>query len=144
MPWHRLVMLRGSPQTNSRLGGTICSALAHSSQRLVTASCVACGMPHLQHRSPGTHVWWLRREAMTRVAVQDMATGARASVDCGGLVHKVAVYARRLAVQLSARLLVYAVPAEGDLALHMHARITAALPCNLLLVAEHHLLLCQA
>ena len=78
------------------------------------------------------------------MAVQDMATGARASVDCGGLVHKVAVYARRLAVQLSARLLVYAVPAEGDLALHMHARINAALPCNLLLVAEHHLLLCQA
>jgi hypothetical protein len=60
-------------------------------------------------------------------------------------VAKVAVHARRLAVQLSHRLLVYyAVPAEGDLALHLHARINAALPCNLLLVAEHHLLLCQA
>lgn len=89
---------------------------------------------------------WPCREAMTRVAVQDMATGAQATVDCGALVHKVAVYSRRLAVQLSSQLLVYAVPPEcppGDLSLHMYARINACLPCNLLLVAAHHLLLCQ-
>ena len=83
---------------------------------------------------------------MTRVAVQDIATGAQATVDCGALVHKVAVYSRRLAVQLSSQLLVYAVPPEyppGDVSLHMYARINACLPCNLLLVTAHHLLLCQ-
>ena len=87
-----------------------------------------------------------RREGMTRVAVRDLASGAEAAVECGALVQAVALYAERLAVQLAAQVLVYAVPAEcaeGGLSLHLHARVGAALPCSLLLVAARHLLLCQ-
>lgn len=83
---------------------------------------------------------------MTGLALHDMATGARATVDCGGWVHRVAVYRRRLAVQLSDQLVVYAVPPEcreGDLCLRMHARIRDSPPRSLLLVTAHHLLLCQ-
>ena len=80
------------------------------------------------------------------MAVWDLASGAQAAVECGALVQAVALYAERLAVQLAAQMLVYAAPldsAESGLSLHLHARIGAALPCSLLLVAAHHLLLCQ-
>ena len=80
------------------------------------------------------------------MAVRDLASGAQAAVECGGLVQAVALYVGRLAVQLAAQVLVYSVPpdsAEGGLSLHLHARIGAALPCSLLLVAAEHLLLCQ-
>ena len=59
----------------------------------------------------------LRRAGMTAVAVRDLASGARATVECGAMVQKVAVYTGRLAVQLSGQVLVYVVPqecAEGE------------------------------
>lgn len=83
---------------------------------------------------------------MTAVAVQNVATGGRALVECGAHVRKIAVYARRLAVQLPRRVLVYGLPADaapGGLSFHVIADIGRHLDCNLMMVAAHHLILCQ-
>ncbi len=83
---------------------------------------------------------------MTGVAVQNMATGGRTAIRCGAHVLKIAVYERRLAVQLRARVLVYGLPADAalrDLGMHVIARVERAFDCNLLMVAAHHLILCQ-
>ena len=104
------------------------------------------GRSQAEGQTQGARALLRRREGMMRVAVRDLASGAQAAVECGALVQAVALYAERLAVQLAAQVLVYAVPAgcsEGGLSLHLHVRIGAALPCSLLLVAAHHLLLCQ-
>jgi hypothetical protein len=56
------------------------------------------------------------------------------------------VYTRRLAVLLDEQALVYGLPADagdGDLGLHVISRIAHRMDCNLLMIAAHHLLLCQ-
>ncbi|BDA44995.1 Intraflagellar transport protein 122 homolog [Coccomyxa sp. Obi] len=86
------------------------------------------------------------REAMTGVVVQNMATGGHAAIQCGAPVLKIAVYVRRLAVQLQGKILIYGLPADaaaGDLSLHVIARIERCLECNLMMIAAHHLILCQ-
>ncbi len=88
----------------------------------------------------------LHREAMTGVVVQNMATGGHAAIQCGGPVLRIAVYVRRLAVQLKEKILIYGLPADAatsDLSLHVIACIDRSLECNLMMIAAHHLILCQ-
>ena len=48
---------------------------------------------------------------MTDVVIQNMATGACTTLACRAAVRKIAVYERRLAVQLQDSVLVYSLPA---------------------------------
>ncbi len=84
--------------------------------------------------------------AMARVVVQNIATGGTTAIECGAPVLRIAVYVRRLAVQLPGSILVYGLPADAapsDLSLHVIARIERCLECNLMMIAAHHLILCQ-
>lgn len=83
---------------------------------------------------------------MTGVVVQNLATGGHAAIQCEAPVLRIAVYVRRLAVQLKGQILIYGLPADAatsDLSLHVIARIERSLECNLMMVAAHHLILCQ-
>ena len=82
---------------------------------------------------------------MTDVIIQHLLSNQKVRIKCRDMVKKIAIYKRRLAVQLSERVVVYE-QYEDDLD-EMHYRvkekINQKLDCNLLVICSNHIILCQ-
>ncbi|CAL8469254.1 g8795 [Coccomyxa elongata] len=134
----------------AQLGSPVTSLAIHNGRGHVAMACQDGHLSVHQLTFATVHGLYLDcyayREAMTGVVVQNMATGGHAAIQCGGPVLRIAVYVRRLAVQLKGKILIYGLPADAatsDLSLHVIARIDRSLECNLMMIAAHHLILCQ-
>ena len=84
------------------------------------------------------------RENLTDVVVQHLMTDQKVRIKARDLVKKVAVFANRLAVQLSDKVIIYELTQENSYDMHYRVkeRITQALTCTELVVTAYHLLIC--
>lgn len=84
------------------------------------------------------------RDLMSDVIIQHLVTEQKVRIKCRDHVRKIAVYKRRLAVQLPDKVLIYDLKGEEDNDMHYKKRdtILKALDCNLLVVTADHVLLC--
>eukprot|EP00286_Rhodomonas_abbreviata_P000017 CAMPEP_0181288064 /NCGR_PEP_ID=MMETSP1101-20121128/127_1 /TAXON_ID=46948 /ORGANISM="Rhodomonas abbreviata, Strain Caron Lab Isolate" /LENGTH=773 /DNA_ID=CAMNT_0023392149 /DNA_START=76 /DNA_END=2394 /DNA_ORIENTATION=+ len=84
------------------------------------------------------------RDLMSDVIIQHLVTEQKVRIKCRDHVRKIAVYKKRLAVQLPDKVLIYDLKGEEDNDMHYKKRdtIPKALDCNLLVVTADHVLLC--
>uniref|UniRef100_A0AC35U6Z2 Intraflagellar transport protein 122 homolog n=1 Tax=Rhabditophanes sp. KR3021 TaxID=114890 RepID=A0AC35U6Z2_9BILA len=90
---------------------------------------------------------YAHRKNMTEVAVELLSQGKATKISCGELVKKVAVYARRLIIQLPDKIHIYH-QISGDnpdepLEYRLSERIVQKFNCSLFVVTELHLILCH-
>ncbi|KAF6264914.1 hypothetical protein COO60DRAFT_1621541 [Scenedesmus sp. NREL 46B-D3] len=89
---------------------------------------------------------YVYRDQMTDVIIQHLITEQKVRIKCRDYVKKVAVYKDRVAVQLPSRVVLYKLDSstdDMDMQYRSAAKINKNLECNLLVVASHHILLCQ-
>lgn len=85
------------------------------------------------------------RENMCDVIIQHLVSGQKVRIKCRDLVHKIAIFRNRLAVQLPERVVLYELSsAEGE-PMHYKVRekIAKKFECSLLVVGAENLVLCQ-
>ncbi|GBP32902.1 Intraflagellar transport protein 122 homolog [Eumeta japonica] len=85
------------------------------------------------------------RENITDVIIQHLSTGNKVRIKCHDRVHKIAIYKKRLAVQLPERIVVYEVgDSDPDCMLYrVREKIPLKQECSLLVATGDALLLCQ-
>ncbi|KAG6796046.1 intraflagellar transport protein [Apis mellifera caucasica] len=83
------------------------------------------------------------RENMTDVIIQNLITSQKVRIKCKDLIHRIAVYKNRLAVQLSERVIIYE-PLNSNDGMHyrIYEKLNQALSCNLLVITTNNLILC--
>ncbi|KAG7313597.1 hypothetical protein JYU34_000752 [Plutella xylostella] len=83
------------------------------------------------------------RENMTDVIIQHLTTGTKLRIKCHDKAHKIAVYKRRLAVQLPERVVVYEQGDADGLLYRVKEKLLQQPQCSLLVTTSDALLLCQ-
>ncbi|XP_050096761.1 intraflagellar transport protein 122 homolog [Anopheles aquasalis] len=85
------------------------------------------------------------RENMCDVIIQHLVSGQKVRIKCRDLVHKIAIYRNRLAVQLPERVVLYELSSAENQPMHYKVRekIAKKFDCSLLVVCAQHLVLCQ-
>lgn len=85
------------------------------------------------------------RENMCDIIIQHLVSGQKVRIKCRDLVHKIAIYRNRLAVQLPERVLLYELNSAEHQPMHykVKEKITKKFDCSLLVVCAQHLVLCQ-
>lgn len=83
------------------------------------------------------------RENMTDVYIQHLITNQKVRIKCKDLIHRIAVYRDKLAVQLPERVIIYE-PSGNSNGMHyrIQEKLSQTLNCNLLVVTSNHLILC--
>lgn len=85
------------------------------------------------------------RENMCDVIIQHLSSGQKVRIKCRDLVHKIAIYRNRLAVQLPERVVLYEMNSGESQPMHYRVKekISKKFDCSLLVVCSQHLVLCQ-
>jgi intraflagellar transport protein 122 len=85
------------------------------------------------------------RENMCDVIIQHLVSGQKVRIKCRDLVHKIAIYKNRLAVQLPERVVLYELSSAENQPMHYRVKekIAKKFDCSLLVVCAQHLVLCQ-
>ncbi|XP_035207388.1 intraflagellar transport protein 122 homolog [Stegodyphus dumicola] len=84
------------------------------------------------------------RQNMTDVVVQHLITEDKVVVKCRELVKKLAIYKKRLAIQMPERINIYEVSDESsDMHYKVKEKINLKVECTLLVVCAKHIVLCQ-
>lgn len=85
------------------------------------------------------------RENMCDVIIQHLSSGQKVRIKCRDLVHKIAIYRNRLAVQLPERVVLYEMSSALDQPMHYRVKekISKKFECSLLVVCNQNLVLCQ-
>lgn len=85
------------------------------------------------------------RENMCDVIIQHLSSGQKVRIKCRDLVHKIAIYRNRLAVQLPERVVLYEMNSADTQPMHYRVKekISKKFECSLLVVCSQHLVLCQ-
>lgn len=85
------------------------------------------------------------RENMCDVIIQHLSSGQKVRIKCRDLVHKIAIYRNRLAVQLPERVVLYEMNSSDQQPMHYRVKekISKKFDCSLLVVCNHNLVLCQ-
>ena len=84
------------------------------------------------------------RELMTNVIIQHLVTEQKVKIKCRDLVKKISVYKERLAVQVTDRIIIYAVQSEDeqDLRYKTFKKINQKLDCSIMVLVYNHVVLC--
>ncbi|CAO1305157.1 unnamed protein product [Diamesa tonsa] len=85
------------------------------------------------------------RENMCDVIIQHLVSGQKVRIKCRDLVHKIAIYRNRLAVQLPERVVLYELNSAENQPMHykVKEKIAKKFNCSLLVVCAQNLVLCQ-
>lgn len=85
------------------------------------------------------------RENMCDVIIQNLVSGQKVRIKCRDLVHKIAIYRHRLAVQLPERVVLYELSSAENQPMHykVKEKISKKFNCSLLVVCSENLVLCQ-
>lgn len=85
------------------------------------------------------------RENMCDVIIQHLVSGQKVRIKCRDLVHKIAIYRNRLAVQLPERVVLYELNSAEHQPMHykVKEKISKKFDCSLLVVCGMNLVLCQ-
>lgn len=85
------------------------------------------------------------RENMCDVIIQHLVSGQKVRIKCRDLVHKIAIYRNRLAVQLPERVVLYELNSAEHQPMHykVKEKIAKKFDCSLLVVCGENLVLCQ-
>lgn len=85
------------------------------------------------------------RENMCDVIIQHLISGQKVRIKCRDLVHKIAIYRNRLAVQLPERVVLYELNSAENQPMHYRVKekISKKFDCSLLVVCSQNLVLCQ-
>lgn len=85
------------------------------------------------------------RENMCDVIIQHLSSGQKVRIKCRDLVHKIAIYRNRLAVQLPERVVLYEMSSSDAQPMHYRVKekISKKFDCSLLVVCSQNLVLCQ-
>ena len=85
------------------------------------------------------------RENMCDVIIQHLTSGQKVRIKCRDLVHKIAIYRHRLAVQLPERVVLYELSSADNQPMHykVKEKISKKFNCSLLVVCAKNLVLCQ-
>lgn len=85
------------------------------------------------------------RENMCDVIIQHLVSGQKVRIKCRDLVHKIAIYRHRLAVQLPERVVLYELSSADNQPMHykVKEKISKKFNCSLLVVCSENLVLCQ-
>lgn len=85
------------------------------------------------------------RENMCDVIIQHLVSGQKVRIKCRDLVHKIAIYRNRLAVQLPERVVLYELNSPENQPMHykVKEKIAKKFECSLLVVCAQNLVLCQ-
>lgn len=85
------------------------------------------------------------RENMCDIIIQHLVSGQKVRIKCRDLVHKIAIYRNRLAVQLPERVVLYELNSAEHQPMHykVKEKIGKKFDCSLLVVCAQHLVLCQ-
>ncbi|KAG5666409.1 hypothetical protein PVAND_014438 [Polypedilum vanderplanki] len=84
------------------------------------------------------------RENMCDVIIQHLLSGQKVRIKCRDLVHKIAIYRTKLAVQLPERVVLYELTAENQpMHYKVKEKISKKFNCSLLVVCSQNLVLCQ-
>uniref|UniRef100_A0A336MIF6 Intraflagellar transport protein 122 homolog n=1 Tax=Culicoides sonorensis TaxID=179676 RepID=A0A336MIF6_CULSO len=85
------------------------------------------------------------RENMCDIIIQHLVSGQKVRIKCRDLVHKIAIYRNRLAVQLPERVVLYELNSAENQPMHYRVKekIGKKFDCSLLVVTSQHLVLCQ-
>lgn len=85
------------------------------------------------------------RENMCDVIIQHLVSGEKVRIKCRDLVHKVAIYRHKLAVQLPERVVLYELSSTENQPMHykVKEKISKKFNCSLLVVCAQNLVLCQ-
>lgn len=85
------------------------------------------------------------RENMCDVIIQHLVSGQKVRIKCRDLVHKIAIFRNRLAVQLPERVVLYELNSAEHEPMHYKVRekIAKKFECSLLVVCAENLVLCQ-
>ncbi|OMJ73010.1 hypothetical protein SteCoe_28414 [Stentor coeruleus] len=84
------------------------------------------------------------RELMTNVIIQHLVTEQKVKIKCRDLVKKISIYKERLAVQVTDRIIIYAVQSEDeqDLRYKTYKKINQKIDCNMMVLAFNHVIIC--
>lgn len=84
------------------------------------------------------------RELMTNVIIQHLVTEQKVKIKCRDLVKKISVYKERLAVQVSDRIIIYAVQSEDeqDLRYKTFKKINQKFNCSMMVLTYNHVVIC--
>jgi intraflagellar transport protein 122 len=82
---------------------------------------------------------------MCDVIIQNLSSGQKVKIKCRDLVHKIAIYRNRLAVQLPERVVLYELSSAENQPMHykVKEKISKKFNCSLLVVCSANLVLCQ-
>lgn len=85
------------------------------------------------------------RENMCDVIIQHLVSGQKVRIKCRDLVHKIAIYRHRLAVQLPERVVLYELSSADNQPMHykVKEKISKKFNCSLLVVCSENIVLCQ-
>lgn len=85
------------------------------------------------------------RENMCDVIIQHLVSGQKVRIKCRDLVHKIAIYRHKLAVQLPERVVLYELNSGENQPMHYRVKekISKKFNCSLLVVCAQNLVLCQ-
>lgn len=107
-----------------------------------TVACynVVCSTVHALYRER-----YAFRENMCDVIIQHLVSGQKVRIKCRDLVHKIAIFRNRLAVQLPERVVLYELNSAENEPMHYKVRekIAKKFECSLLVVCAENLVLCQ-
>ncbi|GAB0094617.1 Intraflagellar transport protein 122 homolog [Sergentomyia squamirostris] len=85
------------------------------------------------------------RENMCDVIIQHLVSGQKVRIKCRDLVHKIAIYRNRLAVQLPERVVLYELNSGENQPMHYRVKekIAKKFECSLLVVCAQNIVLCH-
>ncbi|XP_034942292.1 intraflagellar transport protein 122 homolog [Chelonus insularis] len=129
------------------LSSWIWSCAVHPSSGFVALGCQDGTITYLQLTWNIVHGLYgdkyAYRENMTDVIIQHLITNQKVRIKCKDLIHKIAVYRDKLAVQLPERVIIYEPSGSSDgMHYRIQEKISQTLNCNLLVVTSNNLVLC--
>ncbi|MCO5559215.1 hypothetical protein L7F22_012810 [Adiantum nelumboides] len=85
------------------------------------------------------------RDSLTDAVVQNLISNEKIRIKCQEYISKLAIYQKRVAVQLPKRIVLYEIHEHGDVkdGYHFCSEIKGDFDCNLLVLTSEHLTLCQ-
>lgn len=85
------------------------------------------------------------RENLCDLIIQNLVSGQKVRIKCRDLIHKIAIYKNRLAVQLPERVVLYELSSGENQPMHYRVKekIAKKFECSLLVVCAENLVLCQ-
>ncbi|KAI5069141.1 hypothetical protein GOP47_0015442 [Adiantum capillus-veneris] len=85
------------------------------------------------------------RDSLTDAVVQNLISNEKIRIKCQEYISKIAIYQKRVAVQLPKRIVLYEIHEHGDAkdGYHFCSEIKGDFDCTLLVLTSEHLTLCQ-